>query len=165
MKDFSCRFSNVYVYKSGFLVIISSARNSNKNVRHFLPYFSPRNDNNALSGFTTKTASANWPIYRLAAFLVPDKAPSEASFRGTEYLTIDLSKGDPVLSTQESISLQFKTRQPNGLLFYSGEYFLPRLGRTISFVDHNDFPSSSDLISTFGFSCHDTWATEAMNPR
>ncbi|KAG7203255.1 hypothetical protein KM043_010353 [Ampulex compressa] len=50
-----------------------------------------------------------------------DKAPSEASFKGTEYLTIDLSKGAPVLSTQESISLQFKTRQPNGLLFYSGE--------------------------------------------
>ena len=50
-----------------------------------------------------------------------DKAPSEASFRGTEYLTIDLSKGNPVLSTQESISLQFKTRQPIGLLFYSGK--------------------------------------------
>ncbi|OAD57171.1 Neurexin-3-alpha [Eufriesea mexicana] len=50
-----------------------------------------------------------------------NKAPSEASFRGTEYLTIDLSKGSPILSTQESISLQFKTRQPNGLLFYSGK--------------------------------------------
>ncbi|TGZ57018.1 Neurexin-3-alpha [Temnothorax longispinosus] len=55
------------------------------------------------------------------AYCEKDKAPSEASFRGTEYLTIDLSKGEPVLSTQESISLQFKTRQPNGLLFYSGE--------------------------------------------
>lgn len=54
-------------------------------------------------------------------FSVSDKAPSEASFRGTEYLAINLSKGNPVLSTQESISLQFKTRQPNGLLFYSGE--------------------------------------------
>ncbi|XP_048506164.1 neurexin-3 isoform X4 [Athalia rosae] len=50
-----------------------------------------------------------------------NKAPSEATFRGTEYLTIDLSKTEPVLSTQESISLFFKTRQPNGLLFYSGE--------------------------------------------
>ncbi|XP_011062450.1 PREDICTED: neurexin-1 [Acromyrmex echinatior] len=50
-----------------------------------------------------------------------NKAPSEAFFRGTEYLTIDLSKGEPVLSTQESISLQFKTRAANGLLFYSGE--------------------------------------------
>ncbi|KAK9310048.1 hypothetical protein QLX08_000515 [Tetragonisca angustula] len=55
------------------------------------------------------------------AYCEKDKAPSEASFRGTEYLTIDLSKADPILSTQESISLQFKTRQPNGLLFYSGE--------------------------------------------
>ncbi|XP_025992856.2 neurexin-1 isoform X6 [Solenopsis invicta] len=55
------------------------------------------------------------------AYCEKDKAPSEASFRGTEYLTIDLSKGEPVLSTQESISLQFKTRQANGLLFYSGE--------------------------------------------
>ncbi|KAK9310045.1 hypothetical protein QLX08_000515 [Tetragonisca angustula] len=53
------------------------------------------------------------------AYCEKDKAPSEASFRGTEYLTIDLSKADPILSTQESISLQFKTRQPNGLLFYS----------------------------------------------
>ncbi|XP_043272551.1 neurexin-3 isoform X2 [Venturia canescens] len=50
-----------------------------------------------------------------------NKAPSEASFKGTEYLGVDLSKGEPVLSTQESISLQFKTRQHNGLLFYSGE--------------------------------------------
>ncbi|XP_023315874.1 neurexin-1 isoform X2 [Trichogramma pretiosum] len=49
-----------------------------------------------------------------------DKASSEASFRGTEYLTIDLSKGKPVLSSQEGIFLQFKTKQPNGLLFYSG---------------------------------------------
>ncbi|XP_018360196.1 PREDICTED: neurexin-1 isoform X4 [Trachymyrmex cornetzi] len=55
------------------------------------------------------------------AYCEKDKAPSEASFRGTEYLTIDLSKGEPVLSTQESISLQFKTRAANGLLFYSGE--------------------------------------------
>ncbi|XP_054001780.1 neurexin-1 isoform X3 [Hylaeus anthracinus] len=50
-----------------------------------------------------------------------NKAPSEASFRGTEYLTIDLSKGNPVLSTHESIILQFKTRQHSGLLFYSGD--------------------------------------------
>lgn len=65
-------------------------------------------------------------IYRLIinslCCSVADKAPSEASFRGTEYLTINLSKGDPILSTLESISLQFKTRQPNGLLFYSGKF-------------------------------------------
>lgn len=82
-------------------------------------------------------------------FSVPDKAPSEASFRGTEYLTIDLSKGEPVLSTQESISLQFKTRQPNGLLFYSGKYFLyPPCGRWMtSFVDHNNFPLSDFILT------------------
>ncbi|XP_076637715.1 neurexin 1 isoform X2 [Colletes latitarsis] len=55
------------------------------------------------------------------AYCEKDKASSEASFRGTEYLTIDLSKGTPILSTQESVMLQFKTRQPNGLLFYSGK--------------------------------------------
>lgn len=63
-----------------------------------------------------------------------DKAPSEASFRGTEYLTIDLSKGDPVFSTQESISLQFKTRQSNGLLFYSGEYGVTSLKKSKIFT-------------------------------
>ncbi|XP_076166768.1 neurexin 1 isoform X2 [Ptiloglossa arizonensis] len=55
------------------------------------------------------------------AYCEKDKAPSEVSFKGTEYLTIDLSKGNPIMSTQESIILQFKTRQPNGLLFYSGD--------------------------------------------
>ncbi|XP_031785413.1 neurexin-1 isoform X3 [Nasonia vitripennis] len=49
-----------------------------------------------------------------------NKAPSEASFRGTEYLTIELSKTGPVHSNQEGIFLQFKTKQANGLLFYSG---------------------------------------------
>ncbi|KYN22140.1 Neurexin-3-alpha, partial [Trachymyrmex cornetzi] len=58
------------------------------------------------------------------AYCEKDKAPSEASFRGTEYLTIDLSKGEPVLSTQESISLQFKTRAANGLLFYSDPFLI-----------------------------------------
>ena len=53
--------------------------------------------------------------------VVADKAPSEASFRGTEYLTVELNKGGPVLSTHEGIFLQFKTKQPNGLLFYSGK--------------------------------------------
>ncbi|XP_023246980.1 neurexin-1 isoform X2 [Copidosoma floridanum] len=47
------------------------------------------------------------------------KTPQEAAFKGTEYLTIDLNKGSPVLSTQEGVFFQFKTRQPNGLLFYS----------------------------------------------
>lgn len=53
-------------------------------------------------------------------YVIPDKVPSEASFKGTEYLKVDLSKTDPILSMEESVSLQFKTRQHNGLLFYSG---------------------------------------------
>uniref|UniRef100_A0A0C9QZT5 NRX3A_1 protein n=4 Tax=Fopius arisanus TaxID=64838 RepID=A0A0C9QZT5_9HYME len=54
-------------------------------------------------------------------FCEKDKVPSEASFKGTEYLKVMLSRGDPILSMEESVSLQFKTRQHNGLLFYSGE--------------------------------------------
>ncbi|KAJ9589946.1 hypothetical protein L9F63_016930, partial [Diploptera punctata] len=51
------------------------------------------------------------------------KAPSEATFRGSEYLSYDLSRtgGEPIVSTQDSISLNFKTRQPSGLLFYTGD--------------------------------------------
>ncbi|KAE8750773.1 hypothetical protein FOCC_FOCC002483 [Frankliniella occidentalis] len=52
-----------------------------------------------------------------------DKAPPEATFRGTEYLSYDLSRtgGEPIVSTQDTVSLSFKTRSPNGLLFYTGE--------------------------------------------
>ena len=54
-----------------------------------------------------------------------DKAPSEATFRGSEYLSYDLSRtgGEPIVSAQDSISLNFKTRQPNGLLFYTGKAY------------------------------------------
>ncbi|XP_021923606.1 neurexin-3 isoform X3 [Zootermopsis nevadensis] len=56
-------------------------------------------------------------------FCEKDKAPSEATFRGSEYLSYDLSKtgGEPIVSTQDAISLNFKTRQPSGLLFYTGD--------------------------------------------
>ncbi|XP_023310853.1 neurexin-1-like [Anoplophora glabripennis] len=52
-----------------------------------------------------------------------DKAPSEAVFRGTEFLSYDLSQtgGEPIVSAQDSVTFYFKTRQPNGLLFYTGE--------------------------------------------
>lgn len=56
-------------------------------------------------------------------FLNPlDKAPSEATFRGTEFLSYDLGQtgGEPIVSAQDAISLYFRTRQPNGLLFYTG---------------------------------------------
>nr|XP_032521515.1 neurexin-1-like [Danaus plexippus plexippus] len=51
-----------------------------------------------------------------------NKAPSEATFRGAEFLSYDLTQtgGEPIVSTQDTISLYFKTRQPNGLLFYTG---------------------------------------------
>lgn len=52
-----------------------------------------------------------------------DKAPSEATFRGTEFLSYDLGQtgGEPIVSGQDAISLYFRTRQPNGLLFYTGK--------------------------------------------
>lgn len=55
--------------------------------------------------------------------IVPDKAPSEASFRGKEFLSYDLRQtgGEPIVSAQDSVTFYFKTRQPNGLLFYTGK--------------------------------------------
>ncbi|CAH1365278.1 unnamed protein product [Tenebrio molitor] len=52
-----------------------------------------------------------------------DKAPSEAVFRGAEFLSYDLSQtgGEPIVSAQDSVTFYFKTRQPNGLLFYTGD--------------------------------------------
>ena len=49
--------------------------------------------------------------------------PPEATFRGGEYLTYDLSRRgvDPILSSDDEISLHFKTRKSSGLLFYTGE--------------------------------------------
>ncbi|XP_063921501.1 neurexin 1 isoform X2 [Zophobas morio] len=52
-----------------------------------------------------------------------DKAPSEAVFRGMEFLSYDLSQtgGEPIVSAQDSVTFYFKTRQPSGLLFYTGD--------------------------------------------
>lgn len=52
-----------------------------------------------------------------------DKAPSEATFRGSEFLSYDLGQtgGEPIVSAQDAISLYFRTRQPNGLLFYTSK--------------------------------------------
>ena len=51
------------------------------------------------------------------------EAPIEVTFSGGEYITYDLrQKGfEPILSTNDEISLHFKTRKSNGLLFYTGE--------------------------------------------
>ena len=52
------------------------------------------------------------------------EAPIEVTFSGGEYITYDLrQKGfEPILSTNDEISLHFKTRKSNGLLFYTGEF-------------------------------------------
>lgn len=57
------------------------------------------------------------------ALLSTDKAPSEATFKGTEFLSYDLGQtgGEPIVSAQDAISLFFRTRQPNGLLFFTGK--------------------------------------------
>lgn len=52
-----------------------------------------------------------------------DKAPSEAVFRGNEFLSYNPSQieGEPILSAQDSVTFYFKTRGPNGTLFYAGK--------------------------------------------
>ncbi|XP_011192823.2 neurexin-1 isoform X2 [Zeugodacus cucurbitae] len=51
-----------------------------------------------------------------------EKAPSEATFRGQQFLSYDLGQtsAEPIVSAQDAITLYFRTRQPNGLLFYTG---------------------------------------------
>lgn len=58
-----------------------------------------------------------------------DKAPSEATFRGSEFLSYDLGQtgGEAIVSAQDAISLYFRTRQPNGLLFYTSKYLLKKI--------------------------------------
>lgn len=72
------------------------------------------------------------------ARLFTDKAPSEATFKGTEFLSYDLGQtgGEPIVSAQDAISLFFRTRQPNGLLFFTGE----------SNIDPNSMTPASILI-------------------
>lgn len=62
-------------------------------------------------------------LYNICIFSFADKAPSEATFRGTEFLSYDMGQtgGESIVSSQDAISLYFRTRQPNGLLFYTGE--------------------------------------------
>ncbi|CAM1325515.1 NRXN2 (predicted) [Pycnogonum litorale] len=56
-------------------------------------------------------------------FAFPDKSPSEATFRGAEFMSYRLTEtgGEAVVSSTEEISLYFKTRHPDGLLFFTGE--------------------------------------------
>lgn len=73
----------------------------------------PTNNTNYLTLITQRIANDG----------VTDKAPSEATFRGSEFLSYDLGQtgGEPIVSAQDAISLYFRTRQPNGLLFYTSK--------------------------------------------
>ena len=55
--------------------------------------------------------------------LISDDHPAEATFRGGEYIAYDLQQRgvEPILSTNDEISLYFKTRKSSGLLFYTGK--------------------------------------------
>lgn len=57
---------------------------------------------------------------------ISDKAPSEAVFRGSEFLSYDLTQtgGEPIVSAQDSVTFYFKTRGATGLLFYTGKLLL-----------------------------------------
>ena len=60
-------------------------------------------------------------LLKLYSFV--DNPPLEATFRGTEYVTYDLTQKslEPILSINDQISLYFKTRKSSGLLFYTGK--------------------------------------------
>ncbi|CAL1526179.1 unnamed protein product [Lymnaea stagnalis] len=50
------------------------------------------------------------------------KVPSDATFLGTQYFSYNLSsKGDGVVSNQDQIMLDFRTKQPSSLLFHTGD--------------------------------------------
>lgn len=51
-----------------------------------------------------------------------EKIPSDATFFGAQYFTYNLSgQGDGLVSNRDSISLDFRTKHPDGLLFYTGK--------------------------------------------
>lgn len=94
----------------------------------FLPIylFTPFDDDDVMCGVHVKcmwcmceyTMRLLWHDWQYS-----DKAPSEATFRGSEFLSYDLGQtgGEPIVSAQDAISLYFRTRQPNGLLFYTSK--------------------------------------------
>jgi len=51
-----------------------------------------------------------------------EELPTEVTLSGGEYITYDLRRRgfEPILSTNDEISIHFKTRKSNGLLFYTG---------------------------------------------
>ncbi|KAI5707000.1 hypothetical protein M8J75_013325 [Diaphorina citri] len=53
-----------------------------------------------------------------------NKAPSEATFRGLEFLVYDQTRigGEPIISSQDTISLYFRTKHSTGLILHAGMY-------------------------------------------
>lgn len=55
-------------------------------------------------------------------FYISEKVQLEATFSGAEYLSYDFTgRGDPIVSDEDEVSLHFKTRLSNSLLFYTGK--------------------------------------------
>ena len=65
----------------------------------------------------------------MSSILFLGKIPPEATFKGQDYLSYDLIRlgGEPIVSTKDSISLDFKTNRPDGLLFYTGFFIVKKL--------------------------------------
>ena len=54
-----------------------------------------------------------------------EKVPSDATFFGAQYLSYNLSsRGNVLDSNQDQVSLDFRTKQADGLLFYTGTSLL-----------------------------------------
>ncbi|GBM88525.1 hypothetical protein AVEN_113587-1 [Araneus ventricosus] len=61
---------------------------------------------------------------------VRERPPSEATFTGEEYLHFDVrgSGGEPLVSWSDQVSLQFRSRQSAGLLFFAADLGLHGTG-------------------------------------
>ncbi|XP_048259836.1 neurexin-1-like isoform X2 [Haliotis rufescens] len=51
-----------------------------------------------------------------------EKIPSDATFLGAQYFSYELiSRGDPIVSNSDELKLDFRTKQVNGILFFTGD--------------------------------------------
>ena len=67
----------------------------------------------------------NKQTFDLVSFLPAEKVPSDATFFGAQYLSYNLSsRGNVLDSNQDEVSLDFRTKQADGLLFYTGRLLL-----------------------------------------
>lgn len=67
------------------------------------------------------TFTHNRCLYLYILYFV-DKVPPEVTLFGSQYFTYDLtSKGSGIDSSNDELNMYFRTTQPNGLLFYTGE--------------------------------------------